>query len=88
MSKTKLKAYALHITVKPTGTRTHKFSPVPFKGIAIARNPNEAKELAINIVLNSFKEYDGSAVNRPLITRENFTVKECKPYADFFIKSE
>ena len=88
MSKSQLKAYALHITVKPTSTRVSKYTAIPVKGIAIAKNPNEAKELGINIVLNSFSEYDGSSINRPLITRENLTVKECKVYADFITSSK
>lgn len=88
MSKSQLKAYALHIQAKPTSTKFSKYSAVPFKGIAIAKNPTEAKELGIQIVLNSFDGYDGSSISRPLITREHLTVKECKVYADFITSSK
>jgi hypothetical protein len=88
MSNSNLKAYALSISVKPTSTRGSKYNAVSFKGIAIAKNPNVAKELGINMVLDSYIHFDGSSINRPLITRENLTVKECKPYADFITQSK
>jgi len=88
MGKSQLKAYALHISVKPTSTNFSKYSTMPFKGIAIAKNPTEAKELGISIVLNSFDGYDGSSISRPLITRDHITVKECKVYADFITQSK
>lgn len=86
MSKSQLKAYALRILVKPTSTlfdNHSTYKAVTIKGISIAKNPTEAKERGIRIVLNSFTGYDGSSISRPLVARENLTVKECKVYGDF-----
>lgn len=89
MSNQKIKAYALSISVKPTSTlfdKNSKYKAISFKGIALARNPKEAEELSVNIVLNSFKGYDGSSISKPLVARENITVKECRLYGDFLAK--
>ena len=88
MSNKKLKPYALSISVKPKSTATNKYSTSTFKGIALAENPNQAKELALDIVLDGFSHNDGSSPTQPIITRDNLTVKECKLYGHFVAKPE
>ena len=88
MSNKVPKPYALSISVKPKSTATNKYSTITIKGIAIAQNPKQAKDMGLNMVLNSFSHYDGSSPLRPVITIDNLTVKECKLYGDFVAKPE
>jgi hypothetical protein len=89
MSKEKKpKAYAVKVTVKPKSEGIAKYRSSLFKGIVVANNPTEAKELATKIVLDSFDDYDGSSITKPLITMNNITVKSCELFSDFFISTK
>jgi hypothetical protein len=82
------KNYAVAVKVKPTLKYGVKYQSKSFKGIAFAANPTLAKESVIEMILESYKDYDGSSVTRPLITRENITITKCEPYNDFIAKTE
>jgi len=88
MSKTKLHPYAIRVIVQPKPDGITKYGAKSFKGVALAKNPAQAKELAINIVLDAFADHDGSSIVKPIITRDELTVKECKLYGDFITKPE
>jgi len=80
--------YALRIIVKPKPDGITTYGAKSFKGVALAKNPAQAKELAIEIVLKAFADHDGSSIVKPIITRDDLTVKECKLYGDFITKPE
>lgn len=76
MSEKKRKPYAVTLTVKPKPQGISKYSSKTYRGMAMALNPKEAKELSIAIVLENVKV--------PIITREEIFIKDCKLHADFF----
>ena len=88
MGNKQLKPYALVVSVKPKPVNGTKYGSKIFKGVALAENPTKAKQLAIEMVLNAFDGYDGSSEDKPLITRYELNIKECKLYGDFIIKSK
>lgn len=87
MSNPKLKPYAVKLTVRPKADKLSKYAAKTYNGIAMGKSPNDAKEQAIQVILISFKDNDGS-INKPVINRETITVKSCKLYDDFFTVPE
>lgn len=88
MADKTLKPYAIRVMVKPASRQGVKYSSKSYKGIALATNPTQAKELAVAIVLRSFADNDGSIITKPIITRSDITVKECNLYGDFTAKPQ
>lgn len=87
MADKNLKPYAVRVLVKPKAQEGVRYGAKSYKGIALAINKSQAEELAVDVVLRSFANHDGS-VTRPIITRQDITVKECNLYGDFSVKPQ
>lgn len=61
MNNPKLKPYAVTLSVKPKQQGIYKYSSRSYRGIVMAKNTNDAKEQAIQVLLISFKDNDGSS---------------------------
>jgi len=82
MTDPKLKYYAVTVTVKPAPVGSSKYQSIMFRGLALAKNPNEAKELVSEMLLRSFDPN-----KQPKITKEVIKIKDCKLHNDFCIKA-
>lgn len=88
MTEQALKTYAMTISVKPQKTGPAKYRALTFKGIALAKNSTEAKDLVIGRFVKQYESYDGSSITHPKIGKEDITVKECVLYNDFIAKEQ
>jgi hypothetical protein len=83
MNDPKLKFYAVTAVVKPLPTGNVRYQSKMYRGLAYAKNPNDAKEATIQILLKSFID-----VQEPKVTREVIIIKDCKLHHDFYISAE
>ena len=79
----KLKLYAVTATVKPLPVGNVKYQSKMYRGLALAKNPNDAKEQSKQIIIKSFDPFKA-----PKITREVIVIKDCKLHNDFFAKAD
>jgi len=83
MKDPKLKLYSVIATVKPLPVGNTKYQRKMYRGWALAKNPKDAKELSIQILIKSFDPFKA-----PKITREVIVINECKLHDDFFAKAD
>lgn len=80
--------YMVTVFVKPKDNGNTKYGGKSYKGISIAHNPDQAKELATLAILRTFKDYDGSTADAPLINRDVIKVKSCILADAFVVKTD
>jgi len=83
MTDLKLKLYSVIAIVKPKPAGIVRYQSKMYRGWALAKNPNDAKELSIKVLIASFDPF-----RPPFITREVITIKDCKLHNDFFAKAD
>lgn len=79
------KGYAITVVVKPSSVGTASYKPITFKGVTVANSPTKAKEMTTEMILQQYKDYDGSSITKPFITKEHITFKQCELYTDFYL---
>jgi len=88
MSSKKLKPFAVSVSVKPKADGIVKYGMKTYRGIAMAKTSNEAKELSVDVILKSFQGNDGSTITRPIIDRSMIKIKDCRIVEDFFVNPD
>lgn len=81
--KKDLKLYANTAVISPKPVDTVRYQRKMYRGWALAKNPNDAKESSIQTLIKSFDQ-----TKEPKITRDVIVIKDCKLHNDFFAKSE
>ncbi len=80
MNDPKLKFYAVTVVVKPLPNGNMRYQSKMHRGLAYAKNPNDAKEMTIQVILESY-----IGLEEPKITREVIIIKDCKLHDAFCI---
>ena len=92
MAKKEKQQYAVAVRVSPKpmviGNKQTKYKSKTFKGVVIAASRKEIEDLVKEMILLSFKEFDGSTEQRPFVSCNEVTIVKAELYSDFLFKKE